>query len=321
MARATRAARRADRRRASAAGRRASRAGRRTSTSRPPSSSSRASCRGRCSAPSGCPSTSGTGCPSGTWVGLDNYRAVLTDPELRAPVPALVGPAGLLLQRLPIVLGTGARRADVARPAARARRLPHRHLPAAGGRDGRGGDRVAAHLRARRPAQRRAVAPSASTRSPGPGSATRRSRCSAVGLVGTWVGTGLCMVLFLAGLSKVPRELYEAATPRRGRHGSAVLRGRAAGAARRARGRDHADGGRGAAHLRPGLRDDRAADRARRPGCRRTRSSAGRSTTAEVGYGVTIALVLTVIIMVLTDRRQPDRRSVTRMTSRSRRVG
>jgi raffinose/stachyose/melibiose transport system permease protein len=34
---------------------------------------------------------------------------------------------------------------------------------------------------------------------------------SAVGLVGTWVGTGLCMVLFLAGLAKVPRELYEAA--------------------------------------------------------------------------------------------------------------
>ena len=33
----------------------------------------------------------------------------------------------------------------------------------------------------------------------------------AVGLVGTWVGTGLCVVLFLAGLSKVPREQYEAA--------------------------------------------------------------------------------------------------------------
>ena len=33
----------------------------------------------------------------------------------------------------------------------------------------------------------------------------------AIGLVGAWVGTGLCMVLFLAGLSKVGRELYEAA--------------------------------------------------------------------------------------------------------------
>ncbi|WKX68870.1 carbohydrate ABC transporter permease [Streptomyces sp. XD-27] len=33
----------------------------------------------------------------------------------------------------------------------------------------------------------------------------------AVGLVGTWVGTGLCMVLFLAGVQRIPRELYEAA--------------------------------------------------------------------------------------------------------------
>jgi raffinose/stachyose/melibiose transport system permease protein len=32
-----------------------------------------------------------------------------------------------------------------------------------------------------------------------------------VGLVGTWVGTGLCFVLFLAGMAKIPRELYEAA--------------------------------------------------------------------------------------------------------------
>ncbi len=33
----------------------------------------------------------------------------------------------------------------------------------------------------------------------------------AVGFVGTWVQTGLCIVLFLAGVSKIPRELYEAA--------------------------------------------------------------------------------------------------------------
>jgi raffinose/stachyose/melibiose transport system permease protein len=32
-----------------------------------------------------------------------------------------------------------------------------------------------------------------------------------IGFVGIWVCTGLCVVLFLAGLSKVPRELYEAA--------------------------------------------------------------------------------------------------------------
>lgn len=33
----------------------------------------------------------------------------------------------------------------------------------------------------------------------------------AVGVVGTWVEFGLCMVLFLAGCQRIPRELYEAA--------------------------------------------------------------------------------------------------------------
>jgi raffinose/stachyose/melibiose transport system permease protein len=33
----------------------------------------------------------------------------------------------------------------------------------------------------------------------------------AVGAIGTWVETGLCMVLFLAGAQRIPRELYEAA--------------------------------------------------------------------------------------------------------------
>jgi raffinose/stachyose/melibiose transport system permease protein len=32
-----------------------------------------------------------------------------------------------------------------------------------------------------------------------------------VGVVGTWVTTGLCFVLFLAGTGKIPRELYDAA--------------------------------------------------------------------------------------------------------------
>lgn len=33
----------------------------------------------------------------------------------------------------------------------------------------------------------------------------------AVGVIGTWVGIGLTLVLFLAGVQKIPRELYEAA--------------------------------------------------------------------------------------------------------------
>jgi raffinose/stachyose/melibiose transport system permease protein len=32
-----------------------------------------------------------------------------------------------------------------------------------------------------------------------------------VGLIGTWVMYGLCMVLFIAGIQKIPREIYEAA--------------------------------------------------------------------------------------------------------------
>lgn len=33
----------------------------------------------------------------------------------------------------------------------------------------------------------------------------------AVGLVGTWIMSGLCMVLFVAGVQKIPRELFESA--------------------------------------------------------------------------------------------------------------
>lgn len=33
----------------------------------------------------------------------------------------------------------------------------------------------------------------------------------AVGLIGTWIMFGLCMVLFIAGVQKIPTELYEAA--------------------------------------------------------------------------------------------------------------
>lgn len=33
----------------------------------------------------------------------------------------------------------------------------------------------------------------------------------AVGLIGTWIMYGLCMVLFVSGVQKIPRELYEAA--------------------------------------------------------------------------------------------------------------
>ena len=146
----------------------------------------------------------------GTWVGLGNYRDVLTDPELRAPF----GHSLVLLvffSALPIVLGL-ALAAVMARMRLR----------------GGGFLRTAIFL----PqvvtmvvvaiAWRAIYAPDGSLndalRAVGLGDLTQvwlgdpTFALAAVGLVGTWVGTGLCMVLFLAGLSKVPAELYEAAT-------------------------------------------------------------------------------------------------------------
>jgi raffinose/stachyose/melibiose transport system permease protein len=146
----------------------------------------------------------------GTWVGLGNYSAVLTDPELRAPfVHSLV--LIIFFSMLPIVLGMTL---AAVMPRAKLR--------------GSGFMRTAIFL----PqvvamvvvaiAWRDIYAPEGSVNDAlsavGLGSLTHAwlgepaFALVAVGLVGTWVGTGLCMVLFLAGLSKVPRELYEAAT-------------------------------------------------------------------------------------------------------------
>ena len=50
----------------------------------------------------------------------------------------------------------------------------------------------------------------------------------AIGLVGTWVGTGLCIVLFLSGLSKVRTRAVRGGAARRRRAGARVLRGQPA---------------------------------------------------------------------------------------------
>ena len=44
-----------------------------------------------------------------------------------------------------------------------------------------------------------------------PGSATSRGRCPRSGFVGTWVMMGLALVLFMAGVQKIPQSLYDAA--------------------------------------------------------------------------------------------------------------
>jgi len=145
----------------------------------------------------------------GTWVGLDNYVAVFTDPELRAPfVHALVlvvffslvpVTLGLLLASLMMrskIRGAGFFRTVIFLPQVVALTVvavvwrqiyapngPLNDMLRAVGLDGlaRGwlGDPDWVLV--------------------------------AIGVVGTWAGTGLCTVLFLAGLAKVHRELYEAA--------------------------------------------------------------------------------------------------------------
>ncbi len=145
----------------------------------------------------------------GTWVGLDNYGAVLTDPQLRAPfVHALVLVAffcvvpvllGLLLAALMMrgrLRGTGFFRSLIFLPQVVALTV------------------VAVAWRA-------ILAPDGPLngvlRTVGLDSLTRgwlgdeTWALPAVGVVGVWVNTGLCTILFIAGLSGVSRELYEAA--------------------------------------------------------------------------------------------------------------
>lgn len=146
----------------------------------------------------------------GTWVGLGNYHDVLTDPQLRAPfVHSLV--LLIFFSALPIVVGMTLA-AVMSRAALRGSGFFRTviFLPQV----------VAMVVVAI--AWRDIYAPKGPLNDAlsfvGLDGLTRAwlgesaYALMAVGLVGAWVGTGLCVVLFLAGLSKVPRELYESAT-------------------------------------------------------------------------------------------------------------
>lgn len=145
----------------------------------------------------------------GTFVGLDNYREVVTNPQLREPfVHSLV--LLIFFSALPILLGlvlAGLMTRSQVRGGGFFRTVIF--IPQV----------IAMVVVAI--AWRQIYAPQGplndalstvgldSLRHAWLGDSTYA--LSAVGLVGTWVGTGLCMVLFLAGLAQVPRELYEAA--------------------------------------------------------------------------------------------------------------
>ncbi|WP_308291324.1 sugar ABC transporter permease [Mumia sp. zg.B21] len=149
------------------------------------------------------------GLSPGTWVGLQNYADVLTDPTLRAPfghalvlvvffslVPVLLGLLAASLLMRSTVRGRGVFQAVVFVPQVIALTV------------------VAV-------AWKRILAPDGplneALRAIGLDGLTRGwlgdpdTALVAIGVVGTWLGTGLCTVLFLAGLSRVPRSIYDAA--------------------------------------------------------------------------------------------------------------
>ena len=145
----------------------------------------------------------------GTWVGLDNYKEVVTNPELREPfmhslilliffsaLPICLGLALAWMMTRSRVKGSGLFRTVIFVPQVIAMvvvAIAWRQIYAP---DGAINDALS-------------FVGLDSWRHAWLGDSTYA--LAAVGVVGTWVGTGLCMVLFLAGLAQVPRELYEAA--------------------------------------------------------------------------------------------------------------
>jgi raffinose/stachyose/melibiose transport system permease protein len=144
------------------------------------------------------------------WAGAGNYREVFTDPELRgAFVHAMV--LIVFYAVIPVALGT-----MIAATMMRARRMR-----------GLGFFRVLIFLPQVVPMVVVAIAWRQIYQPDGPLNSLLRFvgldslarpwlgdytwALPSVGLVGTWVSTGLCFVLSLAGMAKLPRELYEAA--------------------------------------------------------------------------------------------------------------
>jgi raffinose/stachyose/melibiose transport system permease protein len=139
----------------------------------------------------------------GKWTGLENYRQVFTDPEIRSSF-AHSGVLILFYVALPVTLGLAL--------AALMARVRVRGLAVY---------RTALFL----PTIISTVVVGVIWRwiyePDGPLNAilgTSRAwlgdfnwALAAVGLIGSWVTTGLCMVLFLAGLQQIPQSLYDAA--------------------------------------------------------------------------------------------------------------
>ena len=132
------------------------------------------------------------GVTRGTWVGLDNYSALADDPALRR---AFLHSGVLLVfyAALPVVIGLLL--------AGAASRTPLRGLAAV---------RAILFL----PQVIALVVVAVTWRliyQPTGWLGDFDLALPAVGLIGTWVAYGLCFVLFMAGVQKIPRSLYDAA--------------------------------------------------------------------------------------------------------------
>ena len=128
----------------------------------------------------------------GTWVGLDNYEAVITEPALRR---AFLHSGVLLVfyAALPVAIGL-----LLAAAASRSRIYALAPL------------RTILFL----PQVIALVVVAVTWRliyQPTGWLGDFDLALPAVGLIGTWVAYGLCFVLFMAGVQKVPRSLYDAA--------------------------------------------------------------------------------------------------------------
>jgi raffinose/stachyose/melibiose transport system permease protein len=128
----------------------------------------------------------------GTWVGLDNYKAVVTEPDLRR---AFLHSGVLLIfyAALPVAIGL-----LLAAAASRSRIYALSPL------------RTILFL----PQVIALVVVAVTWRliyQPTGWLGDFDLALPAVGLIGTWVAYGLCFVLFMAGVQKVPRSLYDAA--------------------------------------------------------------------------------------------------------------
>ena len=145
----------------------------------------------------------------GTFVGIDNYREVLTDPELLAPfghalvlvvffslLPVTVGMALAAMMSRTALRGLGFFRTMLFLPQVVAMVVVGIAWQTLYQPEGFVNDLL------------RAVGLDGFTRA---WLGEPSWALVAVGFVGTWFTSGLWLVLFLAGLAKVPRELYEAA--------------------------------------------------------------------------------------------------------------